>query len=164
MIQSCIILTLIVTVYLPGAGGINGGTRGGYDFQKGGVGWVGGKTIQIGDAACGFSYPFGTTFTILDHAPELKKLGIGETFTCWDRGGAVKDANLDLALPIFEPFARTRAADWGRRLANVRVCGKSLLANAHHPRIPRIPQAQTHKDQDGDNGIYVRPPPSMSMR
>lgn len=161
MIQSCIILTLIVTVYLPGAGGINGGTRGGYDFQKGGVGWVGGKTIQIGDAACGFSYPFGTTFTILDHAPELKSLGIGNTFTCWDRGGAVKDANLDLALPISEPFAGKRAFGWGRRLTTVQICRKF---SPEHIPPPHIQQGQNLSEQGGDNGIYVRPPPSTSMR
>jgi len=115
--QICIILTLIVTMYAPGAGGINGGLRGGYD-RVGGQ-WVGGVFLNNAHAACGFSYHFGTTFEILDERARkfLEDAKQPVTRVCADRGGLVRDQNLDLVSPSL-----SLAYKWGRRLVPVRIC------------------------------------------
>jgi soluble P-type ATPase len=101
-------MTMSVSVYAPGA-----------NEYQGGLMSASGKTIQDGHAACGFSFPFGTVFEVTGSvADELKKRGISTRVACADRGGAVKDWNLDIALVSGDARLK-RAYDFGRRKAEV---------------------------------------------
>lgn len=120
--QICIVLTLIVTMYVPGAGGINGGLRGGYDRVN--EKWIGGVLLNNTHAACGFSYRFGTTFEVIDDSAKafLEDDGQPVKRVCFDRGGAVRAENLDLVSDSI-----SLARKWGRRLVPVRICQSQIL-------------------------------------
>lgn len=74
-----IILLMIITAYVPGAGGINGGLYGAHCHA--GVC----TRLEIGHCACGPDIPFHTTF-VVDGTP----------YQCVDRGGAIGNRNVDL--------------------------------------------------------------------
>lgn len=103
-------MTMSVSVYAPGMGGIQGGMMS-----------ASGKRIEDSHAACGFSFPFGTVFEVTGSAAEeLRKRGISTRVSCVDRGGAVRDWNLDIALVSGDDRLK-RAYDFGRRKATVIV-------------------------------------------
>lgn len=56
-----------------------------------------GAPLEYGMAACGPSWPFGTVFRFVE---------TGQEVVCWDRGGAVHDAHLD----VWCEYASQRAA------------------------------------------------------
>ena len=122
--QLCVAAVMTVTAYVPGLGGINGGTRGGYSFQDGA--WVGGKGLTNSDAACGKKYKFGTIFYIVpkpgEGAPPLNFIR-----ECNDRGGAIGPNNLDLAIiaPTMGDAYRI-AMKWGKQKRSVVVCGPGV--------------------------------------
>lgn len=118
--ELCITTLLTVTAYVPGAGGINGGLKGGYDRIDGK--WVGGKVLTDSDAACGFGYHFGTTFTVLEGSEILARNGMPRGRVCNDRGGAIRNQNLDLV--VTGPNAIERARNWGKRTILVQICPK----------------------------------------
>lgn len=127
--SACVVVVLTVTAYVPGAGGINGGTKGGYDRIDGK--WVGGKTLTDTDAACGFGYHFGTRFTVLNGTETLGRNGMPAERVCNDRGGAIKNGNLDLA--VTGPDAMKRARDWGKRRVPVEICTPPLTVPVGSP-------------------------------
>lgn len=97
--NAVIILTLIVTAYVPGAGGINGGLTGAHCYR----GEC--RVLEVGDCACGPSFEFGVVF-IVD----------GKPYICYDRGYAIGNYNIDLVYPNLES-----AYAWGRRTRQVEV-------------------------------------------
>lgn len=94
-----IILPMIVTAYVPGAGPPNGGLRGAHCYR----GQC--KLLEVGDCACGPGWAFGTTFVV-----------DGKPYRCVDRGSAIGNKNVDLA---FQDVAS--AKEWGRRWRSVEV-------------------------------------------
>jgi hypothetical protein len=103
------LVTLMITVYVPMAGGINGG----------GV-TSSGKEPIVGYAACGWRYPFGTVFEVVGE--DMSLYGLPQVLVCMDRGGMVSNGHLDIAL--VSPDVRgdlSRAKQWGKRARQVRV-------------------------------------------
>ncbi len=58
-----------------------------------------------GVAACGPSFPFGTRIL----------LETGRLVECWDRGGLITDAHVDIWLPLDADGSETTALRLGRR-------------------------------------------------
>jgi hypothetical protein len=122
------LVTLVITVYVPMAGGINGGVK-----------TRSGQTAQTGMAACGRRYPFGTVFEILDE--ELATFGLPQVVVCMDRGGKVSSQHLDIALAsgdVKGDLLKARA--WGRRVRKVRVyASMDEYHEAHKPAaLPKV--------------------------
>ena len=99
---------MTLTIYVPQAGGINGGNI-----------MADGNRPKIGYAACGPRYPFGTIFEILiDDMPH----GLPRVFECRDRGSAVGNTHLDMVLMHSSvPQALSNAKQWGKQRLPVRV-------------------------------------------
>jgi len=109
---SAIVITMTITVYTPGVNAISGGMY-----------TASGKAVQDGMAACGRGYKFGTYFEVLgDSGNKLSALGISNKVICQDRGGAVSNNNLDVALVSGDNRLK-RAYGFGRRKAQVLVVG-----------------------------------------
>lgn len=107
-IVATLVLTMSVTFYLPDAGGINGDAI-----------TADGSEAQIGLAACGPRYPFGTVFEIM---VDMSEYGVPQTVECRDRGGAVGHYNLDLVMRTGDLKTDWRIARaWGKRRVPVRV-------------------------------------------
>ena len=103
------VVMLVITVYVPMAGGINGGRV-----------TSSGHVPATGFAACGPRYPFGTVFEILDE--DMSVYGLPQVVICTDRGGQVSNVHLDLALVSGNTGADLRRAKfWGRRVRKARV-------------------------------------------
>ncbi len=120
-----LIATLVITVYVPLAGGING---------SGGVTRSGIKP-QTGLAGCGYEYPFGTVFEILDE--DMSQYGLPQVVICEDRGWASRYNAIDIAL--VSPDVRgdlTRAFTWGRRLRHARIYTSMLMYHRAHHMVP----------------------------
>jgi hypothetical protein len=110
VLSSALVVTLFVSVYVPLAGGINGGGAVTYS----------GMPPQTGIAACGPRYAFGTVFEIIEE--DMSAYGLPQVVICADRGYAVGNRSLDLAL--VSPDVRgdlRRAREWGRRPTHVQV-------------------------------------------
>lgn len=99
MIHPIVLITVIVTAYVPGGGGINGGLTGAF-CENGQC-----RILRIGDCACGPSHPFNTVFVI-----------DGTAYTCYDRGSAIGNRNVDIVHRSLES-----AFEWGRRAKRVEV-------------------------------------------
>ena len=98
-------LAMLITVYVPLAGGINGGP-----VASNGV------TLRTGHAACGPAWRAGTVFEI-ENADMLPDLVV-----CIDRGPAVGNDDLDVALVSPDVAGDLRRAfGWGRRRRQVTV-------------------------------------------
>lgn len=103
--------TMSVSVYVPMAGGINGGACVGKSHEL--------CFVQTGHAACGPSYPRGTVFLLPDTMPLF---GLPSRVVCRDRGSAVHDGALDLALVSADSGTDLKTARaWGRRRVVVLV-------------------------------------------
>jgi hypothetical protein len=105
---------MTLTIYVPQAGGINGG----------GI-MADGNKPKIGYVACGPRYPFGTVFEILiDDTDDVNGMphGLPRVFECRDRGRMVGNKNLDMVL-MGEDVRRLLASarQWGKRRLPVRV-------------------------------------------
>ncbi len=101
-IAASLLITMAVTFYIPAAGGING------DLHM-----ADGTEANIGYAACGPRYPFGTVFEI---TLDMNHYGAPQVFECRDRGGAVGNFNLDLVMrtgDLKQDWAYAKA--WGKR-------------------------------------------------
>lgn len=99
------VLIVSVSVYVPLAGGINGGACVGRPASA--------CFVQTGHVACGFGYPRGTVFVFnreQDYA--LHPIPV----ICKDRGGLISNRHIDLAL-VSNDVQRdlTIARNWGRR-------------------------------------------------
>ncbi len=107
-----VLLTLSVSVYTPGANHISGGDT-----------TASGKRVNDLHAACGNRYPFGTVFEVTGPvAAELKAHGVSTRVVCEDRGSAVSNGHLDIALVTGNNDDRLkRAFGFGRRDALVHV-------------------------------------------
>lgn len=100
-----------VSIYVPRAGGINGGACPGKPVSA--------CFVQTGNAACGVNYPRGTVFVLPDDAV-LR--GLPAVVKCVDRGGAIGTHNLDIALVSEDVLGDLRfARNWGRRWLRVGV-------------------------------------------
>ncbi len=107
-IAASLLITMAVTFYMPAAGGING------DLHM-----ADGTEANIGFAACGPRYPFGTVFEI---TVDMQPYGAPQVFECRDRGGAVGNFNLDLVMrtgDLKQDWGHAKA--WGKRRVPVRV-------------------------------------------
>lgn len=103
--------TMSVSVYVPMAGGVNGGACVGKSHEL--------CFVQTGHAACGPSYPRGTIFLLPDTMPLF---GLPARVVCRDRGSAVHDGALDVALVSADVQGDlARAFAWGRRRVVVGV-------------------------------------------
>lgn len=103
------LVTLVITVYVPLAGGINGG----------GV-TSSGEDPQMGMAACGPHYAFGAVFEVIGE--DMSRYGLPQVVVCMDRGGMVGNGHLDLALVSANVRGDLdKARLWGRRARRVRV-------------------------------------------
>lgn len=103
--------TMSVSVYVPMAGGINGGACVRRPWAA--------CFVQTGGAACGSAYPRGTVFVLADHAGLF---GLPLVVQCIDRGSAIGAGNLDIALvsgDVRGDLSKARA--WGRRLVRVGI-------------------------------------------
>lgn len=113
MITLVALITMTVTIYCPGAGWPNGSNAMiGADYRHG-------QQVRDGEAACGFRYPFGTTFVVLD-AQGLDKIGARRRVICRDRGEWIGPRSLDIVLMggrKMLPLARA----WGKRRRQVMV-------------------------------------------
>jgi hypothetical protein len=111
-------LVMVITVYVPRAGGINGGAR-----------TASGVPPRTGLAACGWRYRFGTVFEIQD---DMGKWNLPRMVVCMDRGGWVGNHNLDIAL-VGEDVRKDlhTARTWGRqrRMVVVYPCMNAYLAS-----------------------------------
>lgn len=102
---------MAVSVYVPMAGGINGGACVARPWAA--------CFVQTGGAACGAFYPRGTVFTLPDWAGVR---GMPLVVRCVDRGAAIGAGNLDIALvsgDVRGDLSKARA--WGRRLVRVGI-------------------------------------------
>lgn len=100
-----------VSIYVPMAGGINGGACVGRSHEA--------CFVQTGSAACGSNYPRGTVFVLPDDAVLA---GLPAVVKCVDRGGAIGAHNLDVALVSEDVKADLQfAKNWGRRWLRVGV-------------------------------------------
>jgi hypothetical protein len=133
-IVATLAVTLSVTFYIPAAGGING------DLHM-----ADGTEANIGFAACGPRYPFGTVFEIM---VDMDPYGVPQAVECRDRGGAVGNTNLDLVIRTGElkkDWAIARA--WGKRRVPVRIhknWGEYVSAQqAEHDAAQAVPDAQS---------------------
>jgi hypothetical protein len=111
-------LVMVITVYVPRAGGINGGGR-----------TASGVPPRTGYAACGWRYPFGTVFEIQD---DMEQWSLPRVVVCMDRGGWVGNYNLDIAL-VSEDVRKDllTARTWGRQRRQVVMypCMNAYLAS-----------------------------------
>lgn len=101
---------MVITVYVPLAGGINGG----------GVITRSGAIPATGMAACGWKYPFGTVFEIVNE--DMSQYGLPQVVVCMDRGAWVGPNKVDMAL--VSPDVKgdlQRAKTWGKRTREVRI-------------------------------------------
>lgn len=99
---------MTVTVYAPDAGGINGR----------GIMADGGKP-EIGFAACGFQYPFGTVFEFTE---DMSPHGLPQAVECRDRGRYIGKRNLDVVIRTGDVELDLRIAnEFGRRKIDVRI-------------------------------------------
>jgi hypothetical protein len=107
-----VLLTMSVSVYTPGANTISGGDT-----------TASGKRVHDLHAACGPAYPFGTVFEVVGPtAGLLREHGIATRVVCEDRGSAVGNAHLDIALVTGANDDRLqRAFAFGRQPAAVLV-------------------------------------------
>jgi len=104
-------VTMSVSVYVPMAGGINGGACVGKHYSA--------CFVQTGNAACGASYPRGTVFVLPD---DVGLWGLPLVVKCIDRGGAIGKHDLDIALVSENVKGDLRKARaWGRRRVSVLV-------------------------------------------
>lgn len=110
---------MTVTVYAPEAGGINGnGTM------------ADGTAVQLGAAACGFRYGFGTVFEFTE---DMGEHGLPQVVECRDRGSYIGPNNLDVALlghSVSEDVAAARR--FGRRRMPVRLWTSWDAYHAHY--------------------------------
>jgi hypothetical protein len=103
------VVAMVITVYVPIAGGVNGGaiTRSG-------------ATPVTGMAACGWKYPFGTVFEVINE--DMSKWGLPQVVVCMDRGGFIGPNKLDLVLVSTDVKGDlNRAKQWGKRTRDVRI-------------------------------------------
>lgn len=106
---SALVISMFVSVYVPSAGGINGCL----------CNTASGKMVETGFAACGQSYKFGTVFEL---PSEIGGYGLPTLVVCEDRGSAVFNQNLDIALVGDNSTEDLKTAySWGIRLTEVRV-------------------------------------------
>ncbi len=78
-----------------------------------------GTEANIGYAACGSRFPFGTVFEV---TVDMNPYGVPQVFECRDRGSAVGNFNLDLVMrtgDLKQDWAYAKA--WGKRRVPVRV-------------------------------------------
>lgn len=123
-ITATLMLTMTITVYVPRAGGINGG---GLTAM--------GVAPHYGFAACGPRYPFGTIFEILE---SMAPWALPQVVVCADRGRAIGNHNLDLALVggnVRRDLATAR--QWGkqRKLVTVYRCWNEYLRARHGAKM-----------------------------
>ena len=103
-----VVLVMTITVYVPQAGGINGGLI-----------TASGATVRTGLAACGPKYPFGTVFVIHD---DMEAWSLPKVVECVDRGGLVGNRHLDVVLHTGDVRHDLHLArQWGRRRREVAV-------------------------------------------
>lgn len=106
-----LLLTFTLTVYAPDAGGINGT----------GI-TADGAIPEVGMAACGFRYKFGTVFELIEKHDLLEELGLPKLVECHDRGSMIGNAHLDLVIKTGDVVNDLRIArTWGKRRVNARV-------------------------------------------
>lgn len=112
------IIIMLITIYVPLAGGINGGPLS-----------ATGETLQTGHAACGPQYEFGTVFVLPDSVVDYAGR---KDFVCIDRGSAITNKNLDIALVT--PHIRQNldtAFEWGKRKLPVEIWESGSKYNQH---------------------------------
>lgn len=103
-------VTMVITVYVPMAGGINGS----------GMITRSGEIPQTGIAGCGYQFPFGTVFEVVDG--DMSQYGLPQAVVCEDRGGFSSYNHLDVALVSSDVAGDlNRAFAWGRRIRRVKV-------------------------------------------
>jgi hypothetical protein len=107
-----LVLTMTLSIYVPQAGGINGGKI-----------MADGNVVRMGAVACGPRYPFGTVFEILlDELPQTMPPSIPHVLECRDRGSYVGNRNLDILLMTHNVHRDLwHARRWGKRKLSVRV-------------------------------------------
>lgn len=102
------IVVLFITIYVPLAGGINGGKLA-----------ANGELLRTGHAACGYMYDFGTVF----YMPDSDGLPL-DTVVCIDRGSMITNKNLDIAIVSSHIRQDLQTAfEWGKRERVVYVFG-----------------------------------------
>jgi hypothetical protein len=134
---AALVVTMTVTVYAPDAGGINGR----------GIMADGGKP-EIGFAACGFQYPFGTVF---EFTSDMSRYDLPQAVECRDRGRYIGKRNLDVVIRTGDVELDLQIATaFGRRKLEVRIWEnwdayhESLLSDGAHVsrKRDRIPQSR----------------------
>lgn len=127
------LLTFAVSVYVPMAGGVNGGACVGRPAAS--------CFAQTGSAACGAHYPRGTVFAFTD-APRLRAGGLPAVVVCRDRGSAIGARNLDLALVSGDTHGDLLTARaWGRRRVQALVFASPGALAAWNRTVAHDPQA-----------------------
>jgi hypothetical protein len=131
---AAVLITMSVTAYVPEAGGINGNGRVMAD----------GTAPQMGYAACGYRYQFGTVF---EFQSDVSEFGLPQVVECRDRGGYIGPRNLDVVIKtgdVKRDLALAR--EWGKRKIKVRVWPSMAAYNSHQDALSASAEIDTLSD------------------